>query len=112
MPCSRLARVACLAFALSLLLPALALARDPGRWQLSGYSSVPFTYWQGVTGDRTRLFFDGVFEGLYKTTNGADEHILGWYTHDQVKDGIATLKSNGTLAKIAGKYSIPVGTVK
>ena len=29
------------------------------------------------------------FEGLYKTTDGADEHILGWYTDDQVKDGIA-----------------------
>ena len=27
------------------------------------------------------------FEGLYKTTDGADEHILGWYTNDQVKDG-------------------------
>jgi len=30
----------------------------------------------------------------------------------QVKDGLAKLKSNGTLAKIAGKYSIPVTTVK
>jgi polar amino acid transport system substrate-binding protein len=30
----------------------------------------------------------------------------------QVKDGIATLRSNGTLAKIATKYKIPVTTVK
>ena len=29
------------------------------------------------------------FEGLYTTTDGADEHILGWYTDDQVKYGIA-----------------------
>jgi cytochrome d ubiquinol oxidase subunit I len=28
-------------------------------------------------------------EGLYKTTNGASEHILGWYTDQQVKYGIA-----------------------
>ena len=28
-------------------------------------------------------------EGLYKTTEGADEHILGWYTDGQIKDGIA-----------------------
>lgn len=57
----------CLAALLTLSLAAPALARDPGRWQLSGYSSVPVNYWQGVTGDRSRLFFDGVFEGLYGT---------------------------------------------
>jgi cytochrome d ubiquinol oxidase subunit I len=28
-------------------------------------------------------------EGLYKTTNGASEHVLGWYTDNQVKYGIA-----------------------
>jgi cytochrome d ubiquinol oxidase subunit I len=28
-------------------------------------------------------------EGLYKTTKGPSEHILGWYTDDQVKYGIA-----------------------
>ncbi len=27
-------------------------------------------------------------EGLYKTTRGASEHILGWYTNGQVKYGI------------------------
>ena len=30
----------------------------------------------------------------------------------QIKDGVATLKSNGTLAKLAAKYKIPVTTVK
>jgi cytochrome bd ubiquinol oxidase subunit I len=28
-------------------------------------------------------------EGLYKTTRGASEHLLGWYTQGQVKYGIA-----------------------
>ncbi|MGO9954506.1 MAG: cytochrome ubiquinol oxidase subunit I [Solirubrobacteraceae bacterium] len=28
-------------------------------------------------------------EGLYKTTRGAPEHILGWYTNGQIKYGIA-----------------------
>lgn len=38
----------------------------------------------------------------------ADASSLG----TQIKDGIATLKSNGTLAKLATKYKIPVNTVK
>ena len=28
-------------------------------------------------------------EGLYKTTRGASEHVLGWYTNGQIKLGIA-----------------------
>jgi cytochrome bd ubiquinol oxidase subunit I len=28
-------------------------------------------------------------EGLYKTTRGASEHVLGWYTNGQIKFGIA-----------------------
>jgi hypothetical protein len=63
------ARALCAAAVLALVLAAPAQARDPGRWQLSGYSSLPTEYWQGVTGDGSgRLFFDGVFEGLYGTT--------------------------------------------
>jgi cytochrome d ubiquinol oxidase subunit I len=31
-------------------------------------------------------------EGLYKTTKGAPEHLLGWYTEGQVKYGIAIPK--------------------
>ncbi|HEY6780532.1 MAG TPA: hypothetical protein VI111_06215, partial [Thermoleophilaceae bacterium] len=58
---------AALAVLLALTLAVPALARDPGRWQLSGYSTLPVNYWQGVTGDRSRLFFDGIFEGLYAT---------------------------------------------
>lgn len=66
------------ALALAVLLLALAApvaeARDPGRWLLTGWSSVPAKYWQGVTGDRSgRLFFDGPFEGLYGATRALRE---------------------------------------
>jgi hypothetical protein len=47
-----------------------AQARDPGRWVLTGASSIPTTYWQGLTSDtaKRRVFFTGVFEGLWRTT--------------------------------------------
>jgi hypothetical protein len=47
-------------------------ARDPGRWVLTGATSIPTTYWQGVTSDpaKQRVFFTGVFEGLWRTTRG------------------------------------------
>jgi hypothetical protein len=49
-----------------------AYARDPGRWVLTGASSIPTTYWQGLTSDpaKQRVFFVGVFEGLWRTTPG------------------------------------------
>ena len=48
----------------------VARAEDPGRWLLTGASSVPLTYWQGLTSDpaKERIFFVGVFEGLWQTT--------------------------------------------
>lgn len=47
-----------------------AQARDPGRWLLTGASSVPVNYWQGLSSDPAgrRIFFAGVFEGLWRTT--------------------------------------------
>jgi hypothetical protein len=47
-----------------------ARADDPGRWLLTGASSVPVNYWQGLTSDpgKERMFFVGVFEGLWQTT--------------------------------------------
>jgi hypothetical protein len=47
-----------------------ASAQDPGRWLLSGASSVPNSYWQGLTSDpaKANLYFVGVFEGLWRTT--------------------------------------------
>jgi hypothetical protein len=51
-----------------------ARAVDPGRWQLTGWTSVPNAYWQGVTADPSgRIFFDGPFEGLYRTSNSLME---------------------------------------
>ncbi len=62
-------RCAALACAALLVCAAPALARDPGRWQLTGFSSVPFAYWQGVAAPpgAGELFFDGLREGLYRT---------------------------------------------
>jgi hypothetical protein len=56
--------------ALALALAPPALARDPGRWLMTGVSSVPTSYWQGVTADPQRnLYFDGVFAGLYRSNS-------------------------------------------
>jgi cytochrome d ubiquinol oxidase subunit I len=46
-------------------------------------------------------------EGLAKTTKGASEHVLGWYTGEQVKDGIAIPKLLSLLA-----FHNPNATVK
>ncbi|HEY2260402.1 MAG TPA: cytochrome ubiquinol oxidase subunit I [Solirubrobacteraceae bacterium] len=52
-------------------------------------------------------------EGLYKTTDGASEHILGWYTNGQVKYGIAIphllslLAFHSWDAKIVGLDTVP-----
>ena len=53
----------------SLAAAAPAAARDPGRWLLTGWSSVPFGYWQGVTGPpgAGSLFFPGPQHGLHRT---------------------------------------------
>jgi hypothetical protein len=56
--------------ALALAAPPPAGARDPGRWLLTGASSVPVTYWQGLTSTpaESRMFFVGVFQGLWRAT--------------------------------------------
>jgi hypothetical protein len=59
-----------LSVALCLALASPAQARDPKRWLMTGVSSVPLPYWQGVTSDPARnIYFDGVFAGLYRTTS-------------------------------------------
>jgi hypothetical protein len=62
-------RIATAALALAVVLCAPASARDPGRWTLTGWSSVPNTYWQGVTtaGPGKPLFFSGLWTGLHRT---------------------------------------------
>ena len=56
--------------AVGLASAASARAQDPGRWLLTGASSVPVTYWQGLTSDpaESRLYFVGIFEGLWQTS--------------------------------------------
>jgi cytochrome bd ubiquinol oxidase subunit I len=52
-------------------------------------------------------------EGLYKTTRGAPEHILGWYTNNQIKAGISIphllslLAFHSWNAKVQGLQSVP-----
>ncbi len=62
-------RTAALALALALLLSAQAAARDPGRWTLTGWSSVSNFYWQGMAtqGPGKPLFFSGLVTGLHRT---------------------------------------------
>src|SRR5438093_949174 len=52
---------------------AASAAGDPGRWTETGRSTVPVSYYQGVASDDRRLFFDGVFAGLYRTDESLDE---------------------------------------
>jgi len=41
---------------------------DPGRWRTAGVSRIPLEYYQGIASDPwRRLWFDGVFDGLYRT---------------------------------------------
>jgi hypothetical protein len=47
---------------------ATAQAADPGRWTETGRSTIPLNYYQGVASDPDkRLFFDGIYTGLYRT---------------------------------------------
>ena len=50
----------------AVLAPAPAGAAD--RWRLTGTTAIPLEYFQGMTSDPDRrLWFDGVFAGLYRT---------------------------------------------
>ena len=52
----------------ALLLPASAHGADPGRWTETGTSTIPLYYYQGIASDPARrLFFNGVYTGLYRT---------------------------------------------
>jgi hypothetical protein len=46
-----------------------ASAQDPGHWQLTGATSLPVNYWQGLTTDpgEQNVFLVGVFQGLWRT---------------------------------------------
>ncbi len=65
-----LAALLAAALAVALGVAPSAGAQDPGRWLLTGASSVPVSYWQGLTSDpaESNLYFVGIFEGLWRTT--------------------------------------------
>ena len=71
----RALRTGALAALLALVLCAPAGAKDPGRWTLSGWSSVSNFYWQGVTsaGPTAPLYFSGPVEGLHRTDRWLSE---------------------------------------
>ena len=53
---------------LAALAAGTAHAADPGRWTETGLSTIPLYYYQGIASDPAkRLFFDGVYVGLYRT---------------------------------------------
>ncbi len=60
-----------------LAVPACAAAKkgSHNRLVLTGVSSVPVAYWQGLTSDpkETNLYFIGIFQGLWKTTNQLEQ---------------------------------------
>src|SRR3954454_21466917 len=63
------ARLAVVFLTCVLFVPASANAKDLGRWLLTGASTLPISYFQGLTSDQGgRVYFDGVFEGLYRTS--------------------------------------------
>ncbi|MDQ6732252.1 MAG: cytochrome ubiquinol oxidase subunit I [Actinomycetota bacterium] len=54
-------------------------------------------------------------EGLYRTTDGASEHLLGWYTNGQVRYGVAIphllslLAFHSWDARVRGLATVPAG---
>jgi hypothetical protein len=64
-----IALLAAVTLAALLGLASSASARDPGRWVLTGASSVPMDYWQGLTSspDASNIFFIGPAQGLWQT---------------------------------------------
>lgn len=58
------------AMTVALALASTASAQNAGRWVLTGASSVPNNYWQGLTSDPSdsQLFFIGPSQGLWPTT--------------------------------------------
>jgi hypothetical protein len=51
-----------------------ASAADPGRWTLTGRSTVPLEYYQGIASGRSSLFFNGIDFGLYRTDMSLHEN--------------------------------------
>ncbi|HEV8152445.1 MAG TPA: hypothetical protein VGP78_05910 [Solirubrobacteraceae bacterium] len=64
------------ATAAAIVVAAPASAADPARWRISDVRNVPLEYFQGLTHDPAgNRYFDGVFEGLYKTDADLVERV-------------------------------------
>jgi hypothetical protein len=60
--------------ALAVAVAAPAHGAKPNRWTETGRSTVPVSYYQGVASDpERRLFFNGIFAGLYRTDRSLRE---------------------------------------
>jgi cytochrome bd ubiquinol oxidase subunit I len=107
---------------------AYAFARLRGRWGRYERTAIaiPLTIaalaapvqvlvgdWAGREVATTQPIKLAAMEGLTKTTRGAPEHILGWYTEGQVKYGIAIphglslLAFHSWNAKVQGLHTVP-----
>jgi cytochrome d ubiquinol oxidase subunit I len=109
---------------------AYALGRLRGRW--SRYErtalAIPLTIaalaspvqvlvgdWVGRDVATTQPVKLAALEGLYRTTRGAPEHILGWYTDNEVKYGLAIPHALSLLAfhswdaRVQGLNMVPPG---
>jgi cytochrome d ubiquinol oxidase subunit I len=80
---------------------------------LASIAQGPVGDWAARDVTKTQPIKLAAIEGLYKTTRGAPEHILGWYTHGQVKYGIAIphllslLATHSWNGKITGLQTVP-----
>jgi hypothetical protein len=56
------------------VIPTAARAADPGRWTVTGSTTLPLEYYQGVAPDPAgNLYFDGIDVGLYRTDGALKE---------------------------------------
>jgi cytochrome d ubiquinol oxidase subunit I len=110
------------------LAAAYALARLRGQWgryhrvaltipltiaALASIAQGPVGDWAARDVTKTQPVKLAAIEGLYRTTRGAPEHILGWYTNGQVKYGIAIphllslLATHSWNGKVTGLKTVP-----
>ena len=80
---------------------------------LASIAQGPVGDWAARDVTKTQPIKLAAIEGLYKTTRGAPEHILGWYTQGQVKYGIAiphllsVLATHSWNGKVTGLQTVP-----
>ena len=111
-----------------ILAAAYAFSRLRGRWGRYERTAlaIPLTIaalaapvqiavgdWAARDVARTQPVKLAAIEGLYKTSRGASEHVLGWYTGDQVKYGIgiphllSVLAFHSWNARVRGLDTVP-----